>query len=577
METSEIANLRDLIVISNKLMVEDCGLLPPFSKIDHIPIYVSINIERPQTIRKTIQFWDYRQTDTDKLTRLLMETDWDRLLDCDIDTATDNLTEALLTAAKASIPVKTFTTKFNNKPWFNLELKRQIRKRDRLFKIAKRQDTPEDWQRWRTQRNLTTETNQRLKDMHIQSEVNKLFEQKQNPRVYHKILKGLIGRQDAHIMPPLIDQDGTPITNDYDKATILNDHFAKQTQLDTHDLNISYINPPSPNIPQLAEVQVTELEVLKILNSLDANKASGPDKSPNKLLKMCALLLANPLCKLFNKSLQVGNFPISWKKACVTPIFKRKGSSSDPINYRPISLLPNISKILEKLVFNKIYEHLTENNLLTEKQSGYRPNHSTYVQLVYLSHQLYSALNENKDFTAIFLDISKYFDKIWHEGLIAKCEIQYKISGNLLTWLKSYLRNRSQVVRVGSSVSASQEIRAGCPQGSVLGPLLALMYLNDLSDRTENEALFYADDTSLYLSHPQHSQQHEQSLQRDLDLIRQYGLDWAITFNADKTVRQTFTNRQENDKLTLYFDGKLLPPVTQHKHLGLNLSSGSNG
>ena len=225
------------------------------------------------------------------------------------------------------------------------------------------------------------------------------------------------------------------------------------------------------------------------------------------------------------------------------------------------------------MVFNKIYEHLSEHDLLTEKQSGYRPSHSTHIQLVYLSHQLYSALNENKDFTAIFLDISKYFDKIWHEGLIEKCEIQYNISGNLLAWLKSYLKHRSQVVRVESSISASQEIQAGCPQGSVLGPLLALMYLNDLSDRTENEALFYADDTSLYLAHPPHSQQHEQSLQRDLDLIRQYGLDWAITFNADKTVRQTFTNRLENDNLTLYFDGKQLTPVTQHRHLGLNLST----
>ena len=214
-----------------------------------------------------------------------------------------------------------------------------------------------------------------------------------------------------------------------------------------------------------------------------------------------------------------------------------------------------------------------ENNLLTEKQSGYRPGHSTQIQLLYLSHQLYSALNENKDFTAIFLDISKYFDKIWHDGLIAKCELQYNISGNLLAWLKSYLKDRSQVVRVGTSFSSSQNIRAGCPQGSVLGPLLALMYLNDLSHQTENDALFYADDTSLYSSHPSNSQQHRQSLQGDMDLIRQYGTDWVITFNADKTVRQTFTNRPNSEDLRLNFDGQLVPSVTNHKHLGLNLSN----
>ena len=571
-ESNEVANLRDLALVSNVAMVENSGVFPSFSRIDHIPIFVSLKIEPPSTSKQTIQCWDYRQTDTDKLTRLLMDTDWDSLLDCDVDNATENLTDALLTAAKATIPFKVFTRNSNNKPWFNLELKCQIRRRDRLFKIAKKRDTPQDWERWRRQRNLTTETNQRLKTLHIQSEVTRLFEHKRDPRTYHSILKGLIGKKGKHVMPPLISQDGTPITDEYDKATILNEHFANQARLNTHDKDLPQLHSPT-HVPHLMEVQVTEQEVLKMLNSLDTNKSAGPDKVPNKLLKMCALLIANPLCKLFNKSLQAGIFPLSWKKACVTPIFKQKGSRSDPTNYRPISLLPNLSKILEKLVFNKIYEHLSENNLLTEKQSGYRPGHSTHIQLLYLTHQLYSALNENKNFTAIFLDISKYFDKIWHEALIAKCEIQYNLSGSLLVWLKSYLQDRSQVVCVGSAISESKNISAGCPQGSVLGPLLALMYLNDLSKLTENDALFYADDTSLYLSHPQDSQQHRLSLQNDLDMIRQYGTDWAITFNADKTVQQTFTNRRNDQDLELFFDGQPLLPVTCHKHLGLHLST----
>ena len=210
-----------------------------------------------------------------------------------------------------------------------------------------------------------------------------------------------------------------PIIDDLSKATILNNDFATQTQLDTKDKQIPDI-PPSPHIPNISEVHVTEPEVLKILNSLHINKSSGPDKIPNKLLKMTAILIAKPLATLFNKSLRLGIFPSSWKKACITPIFKQKGSSSDPHNYRPISLLPNLSKILEKLVFNKIYAHLTENKLLSEKQSGYRPGHSTQLQLLYLSHQLYSALNKNHNFSAIFLDISKYFDKIWHQTLLAK-------------------------------------------------------------------------------------------------------------------------------------------------------------
>ena len=571
-ESSGIANLRDLVLVSNVSTVFNSGVLPSFSKIDHIPIFVSFNIKAPSNSKQTIQFWDYRQTDTDKLTRLLMDTEWDKLLDCDVDKATENLTDALLNAAKASIPLKTFTRKSTDKPWFNLELKRHIRRRDRLFKIAKKRDTPQDWERWRRQRNLTTETNHRLKTLHMQSEVTRLFEHKRDPHTYHNILKGLIGKKVNPTIPPLITKDGTPVSNEYDKATIFNEHFAEQTRLETHDKSLPPLDPPSTSIPQLAEVQVTEHEVLKILNSLDTNKSSGPDKIPNKLLKMCALIIAGPLSKLFNKSLLSGIFPHSWKRACVTPIFK-KGSSSDPTNYRPISLLPNLSKILEKLVFNKIYKHLSDHNLITEKQSGYRPGHSTHIQLLYLTHQLYSALNENNNFTAVFLDISKYFDKIWHEGLIAKCETQFNISGSLLAWLKSYLKDRSQVVRVGSSISGPQKIQAGCPQGSVLGPLLALMYLNDLSKLTKNEALFYADDTSLYASHPQDSRQHRQSLQDDLDTIKQYGIDWAITFSAKKTEQQTFTNRHSNQDLKLSFDGQPLQTSNYHKHLGLYLST----
>lgn len=571
-DQTNTANLRDLILTSNVSMINASGVLPPFSQIDHLPTYVSLAIDTPSISIHTVKLWDFGRTDTNKLTRLLMGTDWDSLLDCDLDQATDNLTNALISAANASIPYKTFSTKSNNKPWFNLELKRQIRKRDRLFHIAKRRNTPQDWERWKRQRNITTETNQRLKTVHIQSQVEKLLEHRRDPRTYHNILKRLTGRISTQNIPPLI-HNGLPTTDDLTKATILNQHFAKQTRLDIQEKLIPNITPPRNPIPSLSEVQVTELEVLKILNSLDINKSSGPDKIPNKLIKMSALLIAKPLANFFNKSLLLGKFPSSWKRACVTPIFKHKGSSSDPTNYRPISLLPTLSKVFEKLIFQKIYEHISENNLLTEKQSGYRPGHSTHLQLIYLTHQLHSALNENNNFTAIFLDISKYFDKIWHNALLKKCQIQYNISGLLLSWLTSYLTDRSQVVRIGNSISPPEKLLAGCPQGSVLGPLLALLYLNDLSDKTENDALFYADDTSLYISYPRDSQQHIQTLQNDLDTISQYGDDWAITFNANKTIQQTFTNRLNNQDPKLSFNGQNIPSTTSHKHLGLTIST----
>ena len=177
--------------------------------------------------------------------------------------------------------------------------------------------------------------------------------------------------------------------------------------------------------------------------------------------------------------------------------------------------------------------------------------------------------------TAIYLDISKYFDTIWHNGLLYKCKNDFFISGPLLSWLKSYLTNRTQRVRVGDAHSLTKTINAGCPQGSVLGPLLALMYLDGLTEKITNEILFYADDTSLYASHTTEDiDTVQQSLQRDLDAIDEYARQWGIKFNASKTIQQTFSHKTHHTSPVLRFTGKTIPSNTEaHKHLGITLST----
>ena len=164
---------------------------------------------------------------------------------------------------------------------------------------------------------------------------------------------------------------------------------------------------------------------------------------------------------------------------------------------------------------------------------------------------MHSSLDQNKDFSIVYLDISRYFDKIWHKGLLAKCEKQCGLEGKLLKWINSYLHNRTHSVLVDNYVSKTQTINAGCPQGSVLGPLLALIYLNDLDGLTENELFFFADDTILFRSHKHGSTDAEMSLQRDLGKIMQFGEKWLITFNSSKTTQQTFTRRQTQNPPSL--------------------------
>ena len=179
-------------------------------------------------------------------------------------------------------------------------------------------------------------------------------------------------------------------------------------------------------------------------------------------------------------------------------------------------------------------------------------------------------------FTAVYLDISKYFDKIWHKGLLHKCnseKSEFGITGTILRWLESYLTDRTQPVKIQNSFTNPCKINAGCPQGSVLGPLPALIHLNGLSNRTQNDILFFADDTSIYASNsPETLHETQVNLQQDLDEIQKYGREWAITFNAGKTIQQTLSLKNSNQPPNLTFDQVPIPKHDTHKHLGLTFS-----
>ena len=191
-------------------------------------------------------------------------------------------------------------------------------------------------------------------------------------------------------------------------------------------------------------------------------------------------------------------YPELSKYANDSPIHK-KSDKQLVNNYRPISLLPICAKIFEKLLFANIYNHLVTNNLITSNQSGFRPGDSTTNQLLHLVHLIHSSFDhkDSHEVRSVFLDISKAFDKVWHEGLLFKLE-QNGISGSLLKLMSSYLSKRKQRVVINGFASDFGEIKSGVPQGSVLGPLLFLVYINDLEEGIKSKVKFYADDTSLF-------------------------------------------------------------------------------
>ena len=246
--SSSCSNLRDQIIVSNMQYVLNSGTLSPFSNIDHMPVYVTLDIETTQSKASSSRVvWDYARMNPVLFTELLIGTKWDDILDQDLDSATDDFTHTLLNAASKAIPKREITVRNTDKSWVTGELRRCIRKRERLFRRAKRTDCSNDWDKWRRQRSVTSDLNKRLKRSYLIKQSHQLTSQKQNPRKYHAILKQMIGKRKISQIPPLEVADGELVTEDKDKAELLNDHFAKQS---TSARLTSLPSPTGQNVPQ---------------------------------------------------------------------------------------------------------------------------------------------------------------------------------------------------------------------------------------------------------------------------------------------------------------------------------------
>ena len=262
-------------------------------------------------------------------------------------------------------------------------------------------------------------------------------------------------------------------------------------------------------------------DIAKILQNVDPNKAHGHDKISIRMLQLCGNSICKPLELILKQSMESGSFPSEWKKGNVVPIHK-KDDKQCLSNYRPVSLLPICGKIFEKLIFNEMFKFFIENELISPNQSGLKPGDSCTNQLLAITHEMYKSFDEVFEVRGVFLDISKAFDKVWHEGLIFRLK-QDGVSGNLINLLCDFLKNRKQRVLLNGQVSGWSDVKAGVPQGSILRPLLFLIYINDLSEGLSSNAKLFADDTSL-LSVIHDSNTSALELNNDLAKINRWAL-----------------------------------------------------
>ena len=317
--------------------------------------------------------------------------------------------------------------------------------------------------------------------------------------------------------------------------------------------------------------------VKKVIMNLDSSKASGPDCIPVVVLNNCEPELSYILAKLFNNYLKESCFPDCWEVSLVVPVFKNVGEKFTATNYHPVTLLSVVSKVFENLVNNRVVDHLEKCSLFSDFQYGFRSSRSTADLLTVLSDRIARAFNRSGASRAVALDISKAFDRVWHAGILHKLK-SYGISGQIFGLTSCFLSNRQLRIVLDGKSSQKYPVNAGIPQGSILGPTLFLLYVNDLPDDVICNIAIYADDTTLYSKCDRASDLWQQlelasELESDLQDTVDWGKKWLIDFNAEKTQLVLFDWCKNTGAIDVKMDGPILEEKTYFQMLGLTFSS----
>ena len=567
--TENSSSLIDIFLVSNVSSIISSCVCDPYLNQNvryHCPVLSVFNFQKPRFKTFERKVWRYDNADYDLLREKAAQVNWTEFEENSVDEFNSDILKKIHKVTEECIPNKSVKVRPFEPPWINTQIKRKIRCRKRAYKKAKLRNTEYLWQNFRRIRNETTQLIRQCKKQYYENLANKLHESNVSCKDWWKILKSFIKQNDKSQIPTLSSEDKS-ISDSTEKADLLNEYFSKQSTLNDQHKQVPQIENCNVYLPTPI---INTDEVKDVLRSLQVGKASGPDEINNRILRELANVLSNPLCKLFNKSLNESRVPSTWKEANVCAIYK-KGDPSQVGNYRPVSLLSNLDKAMERILFKYIFNFLKDNDFLSSYQSGFIPGDSTVNQLTFLYNSFCKALDEGKEIRVIFFDISKAFDRVWHKGLVAKLK-GAGINGKLLSWLQNYLTDRRQRVVIPGGTSEWSFIRAGVPQGSILGPLMFLIYINDIVNSIQSNIRLFADDTSLYLivDHPDTT---AIALQNDISVITNWANKWLVNFNPAKTESLLISRKiNKPDHPTLTMLNEDITEVETHKHLGIILS-----
>ena len=563
----------DIILTNQPNLIMSCGVRPSLDPtVKHQITFCKLNFKIPPPPKYLRKIWHYGRAQSEHIKKSISEFPWlEQLKNLPNPShQVSLLNNTILNIMSNFVPNEEKIFRPSDPPWFNKNIRSALKKHNKLYKkFVKSGSLPEDKLAWENSKLEISSTILQSKETYLKEQGEKLADPSTSSKTYWKILNGFLNKCKVPRIPPLFFE-GNFFTNCKEKATIFNDYFAKQCTLFVTDSTLPLLTYHTSS--RLSSFAITAQEIKDILKALEKNKAQGPDNISVQMIQLCGDDLVVPLQFIFQNIIETSVFPNQWKEANVTPVHKKKDKQTAS-NYRPISLLPIFAKMFERIIFKNLYNYFKANNLITKNQSGFTPGDSGTNQLLSLVHDIHLAFDDSSclEVRSVYLDMSKAFDKVWHEGLLHKLKAN-GIEEKLIALLTNYLSNRRQRVVINGEMSDWAPICSGVPQGSVLGPLLFLIFINDLEIGILSQIKFFADDTSLYsiVRDPEVS---ARELNHDLQVISNWATQWKMSFNPDPTKPAEeilFSHkRRPPTHPPLFFNNIEVKKVNEHKHLGL--------
>ena len=556
----EKSNILDLVLTKDINDINHIDHCTPIDKSDHEVLKIFSTMPKQKEDKEQRVFLDYKRGNYVDFRQFIEQENWEaHLNEHDVENAWQTFVHKINNGITQFIPVVKVNPSKPKPMWTNIEVTKSIKKKHKLFKRYLESRNSIHYKEYVEMRNLASKQIKKAKKSH---ETKIAQDSKTNPKAFWKYINSKKKCQQG--ISALKKEDGTYTTNDKEKADILDKLFSSVFTRENKE-HIPSIPPgeKSQGI-YLPDIIITEEAVEKKLATLDPCKTPGADNLHPRILKELSKSLAKPLALIFNKSLQNGKLPSDWKKANVTAIFK-KGEKSEANNYRPVSLTSVVCKVMESFIRDSIQNFLEDLQLYSKCQHGFRRKKSCTTQLLEVMDDFSRFHDKNENFDAIYLDFKKAFDSVPHIRLSRKLEA-YGITGNLLSWIEDFLADRTQKVKVGKEESQNSDVISGIPQGSVLGPTLFTVFINDLPECVQSLCKIFADDTKVY-----NLSSNKDQIQQDLNDIQEWSDKWQLPFNASKCKCLHFGKNNPNN--VYYLKETPIACCEEEKDLGITFDT----